>query len=156
MNVFYFNRTRLSLDVEEKYHATYCSTLEELLKISDVVSVNCPQNPSTIGLIGAKEFSLMKDGVFFINTARGPIVNEEALIAALESGKVKRAGLDVFQKEPELNPYFMKSDKCVIQPHLGGLTTRAHQNGERECFENVRSLFETGKPVAPVNDLSGS
>lgn len=96
MKVQYYNRTRLSSADETLYNVTYCPTLESLLQTSDVVSVNCPQNAATTNLISHKEFAQMKDGVFFINTARGPIVNEEALIAALESGKVSRAGLDVF------------------------------------------------------------
>lgn len=95
----------------------------------------------------------MKDGVFFINTSRGPVVDEDALIAALESGKVRRAGLDVFKKEPVINEYFKKSDKCTIQPHLGGLTNIAWMKAERECIENLRQFFKTGYPVAPVNDL---
>ena len=153
MKVLYHNRSRLSSEEEAKYGAAYCPTLESLLNASDVVSVNCPQNPSTIGLLSHKEFAQMKDRAFLVNTARGPIVNEEALIAALESDKVARAGLDVFESEPKINPYFMQSDKCIIQPHLGGLTTRAKRDAERECFENIKALFKTGRPVAPVNEI---
>ena len=95
----------------------------------------------------------MKDGVFFVNTARGPIVDEEALVAALESGKVSRAGLDVFEAEPKINKYFVESDRVTIQPHLGGLTNRARKDAEMECFENIKALFKTGRPVAPVNEI---
>jgi lactate dehydrogenase-like 2-hydroxyacid dehydrogenase len=130
--------------------------LEKLLSSSDVVSVNCPLNAETTNLISRKEFAAMKDGVYFINTARGPIVDEEALIEALESGKVHRAGLDVFAGEPSIHQYFLQSDKCIIQPHLGGLTDTAFKNAETECFENIRSFFETGKPIAPVNKVSSS
>jgi len=96
----------------------------------------------------------MKDGVFFINTARGAIVDETSLIAALESGKVARAGLDVFESEPGINKYFLQSEKCVVQPHLGGLTDRAWTDAERECFENLKSWRKTGRPVAPVNEIA--
>ncbi|KUJ07910.1 D-3-phosphoglycerate dehydrogenase [Mollisia scopiformis] len=153
MKVQYHNRTRASPEIEALYGATWCPNLEELLRTSDVVSVSVPQNAETIGLISRNEFSQMKDGVFFINTARGPIVDEAALIAALESGKVARAGLDVFTGEPNVNPWFLKSDKVVIQPHLGGLTNRAWRDAERECFANIVALYETGRPVAPVNDI---
>jgi lactate dehydrogenase-like 2-hydroxyacid dehydrogenase len=153
MKVQYHNRHRASPEVEAQYDAKWCPTLESLLNTSDIISISIPQNVSTINLISHKEFSQMKDGVFFINTARGPIVNEEALIAALESGKVARAGLDVFTGEPNINPWFMGSDKVVIQPHLGGLTTRAARDAERECFANIDALFRTGRPVAPVNEI---
>lgn len=125
MSVQYYNRTQLSPTIEAKLNVTYYSTMETLLATSDVVSVNCPLNAATKGLISYREFSQMKNNVFFVNTARGPIVDEQALIEALESGKVSRAGLDVFEEEPRINPYFVKSDKCTIQPHLGGLTIRA-------------------------------
>ncbi len=154
MKIVYYNRSQLPPDVEVKYGVTYCSSLEDLLSQSDVVSVNCPLNEETKGMISTKEFALMKDGVYFVNTARGPIVDEAALIAALESGKVKRAGLDVFDGEPNINPYFMSSDNCIIQPHLGGLTDAAFEKAERECFENIRKYFETGRPVAPVNEIA--
>ena len=154
MKVKYYNRTRLDPEMEAKYSATYCPTLHSLLSASDVVSINCPLNASTTGLISIPEFSAMKDGVFFVNTSRGPVVDEKALIAALESGKVKRAGLDVFEKEPEINSYFMNSDRCTIQPHLGGLTDGSWKKAERECLENIRSLFEQGRPVAPVNEIN--
>ena len=153
MKVIYHNRTRLSSADEALYNATYCPTLESLLQTSDVVSVNCPLNAQTTNLISHKEFAQMKDGVYFINTARGPIVDEEALIAALESGKVSRAGLDVFAAEPEINDYFIESDRVTIQPHLGGLTNRARKDAEMECFENIKALFSTGRPVAPVNEI---
>ena len=153
MKVLYHNRSRLSPEEETQYGATYCPTLENLLNLSDVVSVNCPQTPSTTNLVSHKEFSQMKDGVFFVNTARGPIVDEKALIAALESGKVARAGLDVFEAEPDINSYFAKSDRCIIQPHLGGLTNRARRDAEMECFENVKALFKNGRPVASVNEI---
>lgn len=96
----------------------------------------------------------MKDGAFFVNTSRGPVVDEASLIDALESGKVTRAGLDVFANEPNIDPYFKTSDKVVVQPHLGGLTDKSFQRSERECFENIRALFQAGKPRSPVIDIS--
>ncbi|EEH49540.1 uncharacterized protein PADG_05619 [Paracoccidioides brasiliensis Pb18] len=151
MKIKYYNRTRLPADVEAQYSATYCSTLDELLSTSDIVSINSPLNASTKGLIGCKEFAKMKDGAYFVNTARGKIVDEDALIEALELGKVKMAGLDVFPNEPEINPYYITSDKVILQPHMGGLTDGAFSLSERECFENIKACLSTGTPIAPVN-----
>ena len=95
----------------------------------------------------------MKDGAYLVNTARGPIVDEKSLIEALESGKIARAGLDVFNEEPDFNPYFKTSDKVIIQPHLAGLTDAAVRRAGRESFENVRALFRAGRPISPVVDI---
>lgn len=153
MKIKYYNRTRLSNEVEEACNAEYCSSLEELLSQADVVSINCPLTPATRNLISHAQFKMMKDGAFFVNTARGPIVDEEALIAALESGKVARAGLDVFHNEPNINTYFKTSDKVVLQPHMGGWTEKAALQWETECFENVLRWKREGRPVAPVNEV---
>ncbi|KAM0369573.1 hypothetical protein ACHAPK_006214 [Fusarium culmorum] len=151
MKIKYYNRRRLSAEDEERYHAAHCPSLNELLAQSDVVSINCPLTKETENMISTKEFETMKDGAFIVNTARGAIVDETALINALESGKITRAGLDVFLNEPDLNEYFKTSDKVVIQPHVAGLTDLAFQRGEREAFENIKALFKTGMPVSPVN-----
>ncbi|KAK7423397.1 hypothetical protein QQZ08_009074 [Neonectria magnoliae] len=154
MRIKYYNRRQLSTEEETKYSATYCVSLHELLNQSDVVSINCPLNVETTNLISSKEFDAMKDGSFIVNTSRGPVIDEPALINALESGKIARAGLDVFWNEPDINDYFKTSDKVTIQPHVGGLTDVAFQKGERECFENIKALFKTGRPIAPVNEIT--
>lgn len=151
MKIKYYNRKQLSAVEEAKYGATYCKTLHELLQSSDVVSINCPLNEHTTGLIGKTEFAAMKDGAFLVNTARGPVVDEKALIAALEGGKVTRAGLDVFANEPSPDSWFLQSEKVVIQPHLGGQTDSAFQKAEHECFDNIRAFFSKGEAVSPVN-----
>ncbi|KAJ5748357.1 uncharacterized protein N7511_010053 [Penicillium nucicola] len=155
MKIEYFNRNQLPAAEEETYGATYCKSLHDLLQRADVVSLNCPLNAATTNLISTAEFAAMKDGVFLVNTARGAVIDEEALIAALESGKVQRAGLDVFVNEPSPRSYFLQSDKIVLQPHLGGLTEKAFQKAETECFENIRAFFTTGKANSPVNEIKG-
>ena len=151
MKIHYYNRHRLSQEEEAEYQATYCSDLHSLLSSSDIVSLHAPLNNQTTNMISHAEFKAMKDGSFLVNTARGAIVDEEALIRALESGKIARAGLDVFKNEPEINEYFMKSDKVVLQPHMGGLTEAAFAKSQKECLENIRAYFETGTPNSPVN-----
>ncbi|KZF23933.1 glycerate-and formate-dehydrogenase [Xylona heveae TC161] len=152
MKVQYYNRNQLSAKEESRYGAAYCARLNELLSTSDVISVNCPLNDATTKMISHEQFAKMKDGVFFVNTARGPIVDEDALIEAMETGKVRRAGLDVFEEEPEIKQYFIDSDRCTLQPHLGGLTNASWQRAELECLENIRSFLETGKAISPVNE----
>lgn len=152
MKIRYYNRHQLPKSEEDKYNATYCSSLHELLSTSDVVSINCPLNAQTTGLIGKTEFAAMKDGAFLINTARGAIIDEPAFKEALQSGKVARAGLDVLCNEPNVDPWFLEQENVIIQPHLGGLTDIAFQKAERECFENIRAYFRTGKANSPVNE----
>lgn len=153
MSIQYYNRKRLSEEDEETYKATYCPTMQSLLESSDIVSISVPLNANTTGMIGAIELALMKDSSVLINTARGAVIDEQALINALENGVIWRACLDVFCGEPEIHEYFKRSDKVIIQPHLGGLTQMSFTKAERECFENVKTFCETGRPVAPVNHL---
>ncbi|KAK2608629.1 hypothetical protein QQS21_002858 [Conoideocrella luteorostrata] len=153
MRIKYYNRRQLSPEEEATYDAAYCPTLEQLLSESDIVSVNCPLTEKTTNLISKNEFDLMKDGAFLVNTARGAIIDEDALIEALESGKITRAGLDVFYDEPHIKEYFKTSDKVICQPHMGAATTEAFRRGEKECLENIRSFFKSGRPVAPVNEI---
>ncbi|KAK5163154.1 uncharacterized protein LTR77_010938 [Saxophila tyrrhenica] len=151
MKIVYFQRNQLPDDMERSLDATYCGTLSELFRVSDVVSVNCPLNQNTRGMIGREQLSMMKDGSFLVNTARGAIIDEPALIEALESGKIARAGMDVFVGEPRPNKYFLESDRVMIQPHMGGITDMAWQKAYREALENMRSFFATGKAISPIN-----
>ncbi|KAK4950084.1 hypothetical protein LTR10_011061 [Elasticomyces elasticus] len=151
LKVAYYQRNRLSAEVEAQLNAEYCGSLEELLSTADIITLNCPLNSNTRGLIGKAELASMKDGVFIVNTSRGAIIDEDALIAALESGKVARAGMDVFVGEPKPNAYFLNSDRVMIQPHMGGITDMAWQKAYREALENMRAFFATGKAISPIN-----
>ena len=151
MRVLYFQRTRLGGDEERELGVSYCSTLKELLEASDIVSLHVPLNEATTNLISHDQFSQMKQGSFLINTARGAIVDQCALVSALESGKLCRAGLDVFPNEPEIDPWLRESDKVVLQPHMGGLTESTFAKSQLECLENVRAWFEKGEANSPVN-----
>ncbi|WVQ84743.1 hypothetical protein IAT38_006900 [Cryptococcus sp. DSM 104549] len=150
MKILYNNRKPLPKEEEEALNATYVS-LDELLAQSDVISLNCPLTPETRGILSDKEFAKMKDGVYIVNTARGAVIDEPALIRALKSGKVARAGLDVLTKEPcaESPLYSMKN--VTLQPHVGAFTKGTILRGEREVFANVKQYMETGVPVNPVN-----
>lgn len=98
-------------------------SFDHLIKTSDVISIHLPLGPATKGLIGKNELSAMRDGVVIVNTARGAIIDEAALAESLESGKVWSVGLDVFEKEPEINPKLMEHPGAVLLPHIGTATT---------------------------------
>lgn len=154
MRIKYYNRRQLTAAEEKEYSVSYCSSLTELLSECEVVSLHCPLNEKTTGLMSTEQFNCMQDGSFLINTSRGPVIDEDALIAALESGKIARAGLDVYCNEPDIRDYFKTSDKVICQPHMGGMTKVALKKAQRECFENIKALFASGRPVAPVNAVS--
>ncbi|KAM0513493.1 hypothetical protein ACHAPE_007755 [Trichoderma viride] len=118
---------------------------EELLQSSDVISVHLPLGPATQGLIGKKELSSMKDGVIIVNTARGAIIDEEALAESLESGKVWSVGLDVFEQEPKINPKLISHPGAVLLPHIGTATIDTQKEMEILVIDNVKSAITQGK-----------
>jgi D-3-phosphoglycerate dehydrogenase len=103
-------------------------SFEDLLKTSDVISVHLPLGPATKHLIGKDQLNMMKDGVSIVNTARGAIIDEAALTESLESGKVWSVGLDVYEKEPEINPGLLKHSGAVLLPHIGTATVDTQVN----------------------------
>lgn len=114
--------------------------LDELLAASDVISLHTPLTDSTRHLLSDIEFRKMKDGVFIINTSRGPVIDETALRRALDSGKVRRCGFDVFWTEPVTASWVLDDTRITVQPHLGAHTRGTFLRGERACFENLRAL----------------
>lgn len=123
----YHNR-RPVFGAQNPANAKYVS-FEELLRRSDVISIHLPLSNATRHLIGQKEFTMMKDGVVLINTARGSIIDENALVESLDSGKIFAAGLDVFEKEPEVHPGLIEHDNVVLLPHAACLTFEIQVSG---------------------------
>ncbi|MDI3543351.1 MAG: glyoxylate reductase [Candidatus Atribacteria bacterium] len=125
MRVIYFNRRRVK-DKEKELGVVYCP-LPELLAQSDFVSIHIPLTPETYHLIGEKELKIMKKESYLINTARGPIVDEKALVRALKEGWIRGAALDVFEQEPQIEPELLELTQVVLTPHLGSASyaTRA-------------------------------
>jgi lactate dehydrogenase-like 2-hydroxyacid dehydrogenase len=139
MSIQYHNRNRLP--ESEEQGAKYVS-FEELMKTSDVLSLNLALNASTRHIISKPQFELMKEGVIIVNTARGPIIDEAALVEALDSGKVFSAGLDVFEEEPEIHPGLMGNENVVLLPHVGTSTWETQRDMELLVLENLRSAVE--------------
>lgn len=136
-------------ETARRFGFTYLPSLDLLLAAADVVSLHLRSSPDTRGLLGAREFARMRDGAIFINTARGDIVDEGALVEALRTGKLAGAGLDVFAKEPlsSDNP-LLKLTNVVLSSHTAGTTPEALANGLNLCAENVIGFIAEGKVVS--------
>ncbi|MCJ1461520.1 hypothetical protein MMC07_000117 [Pseudocyphellaria aurata] len=147
MKVQYHNRKEL--DAKLAGGARYVG-FEELLRTSDVISLNLPLNPATHHLISDAEFSKMKYGVVIINTARGAVIDEVALVAAIDSGKVFSCGLDVYEDEPEVHPGLVGNEKVMLLPHMGTWTVETQTKMELWNISNVRAALETGQLRSPV------
>ena len=145
MRILYYSRTRK--EEMDGLGAKFVS-LEELLRESNIITLHVPLTSDTRHLIDYKEFELMKEGAILINTARGEVVNEEAMLKALKSGKLFAAGLDVFYNEPNVNPELFKMDNVVLTPHIGSATERTRRKmAEIVCSDVVRVL----RGEEPVN-----
>lgn len=150
MNVLYWNRTRLKPQEEASLNVTYCE-LDELLSQSDFVSLHVAQNEETRHLLGKREFSLMKPEALLVNTARGPIVDEKALVVALQSGQIAGAGLDVYEQEPLLEPELYEMDNVVVAPHLGSGTIGTRTKMGNMAAENCLAACLGQRPPNLVN-----
>lgn len=149
MEVIYHNRRQLSLEEETTLNVTYV-TKEELLSKADFVSLNAPYTPETFHLIGEKELNLMKPSAILINTARGPLVDEHALVKALQEGKIRAAGLDVFEFGDYPLPELLALDNVVLTPHIGTQTTHARLEMARVVSDNVIGFIERDRPVSRI------
>ena len=149
MKIIYYNRHRLPEDIEKKYSAEYVS-LDSLLSQSDYISLHTPLDESTYHLIDAEALSKMKKGVFLVNTARGPVIDESALVAALECGHIGGAGLDVFEKEPEINNGLLGRDNVILVPHIGTATVEARIAMGRYAVKNITLFFDGESPLSRV------
>lgn len=150
MKVAYYSRSKIDDKIANELGAKQMS-FEELLATSDVVSVHCPSNDSTHHLIGAKQFRSMKKSAFFINTARGPIVNEQELVDALKAGDIAGAGLDVFEFEPKVNAGLLNLENVVLIPHLGSATAETRAAMATLAASNAVAIASSQTPLTPVN-----
>lgn len=143
MEVVYHNRRQLSPQEEKEGPYRYLA-LDELLQTSDIVSLHTPYSPSSHHLIDGPALEKMKEEAYLINTARGPVVDEEALVAALEAGKIQGAGLDVFEKEPRVHPRLKTLRNTILLPHIGTDTLRVATQMTQEALDGFL-LLEKGQ-----------
>ncbi len=149
MNILYHNRNR-DLEFEKQYNSRYV-TKEELMKESDFISLHMPLTDETYHMIGEKELALMKETAILINTARGSVVDQEALIKALQQNKIYGAGLDVFEDEPNVPKELIELDNVVMLPHIGSSTTETRNKMAELVAHNIINILEGKDPITPVN-----
>jgi glyoxylate reductase len=149
MKIIYTRRNRLDEKIEKELSAQYVS-LDELLQQSDIVSLHCPYSTETHHLISDAQLSKMKKTSYLINTARGPIVNEEALANALVNKTIAGAGLDVYENEPKVNEKLLKLDNVVLLPHLGSATVETRTAMATTAANNALEILSGNKPLNPV------
>jgi len=150
MKIVYNNRNRLSDELESLYHAQRME-LTELLQSSDVISMHTPLTDETHHLINRDRLQLMKPTAILINTARGPVVDEAALVVALQQGTIAAAGLDVFENEPAITPELFLLDNVVLAPHNGTGTVDARMEMSRFVSQNIIRYFDGQTNISRVN-----
>lgn len=147
MTTIYHNRRQL--DGDKAGGAEYVG-FEDLLKKADVLSLNLPLNPKTRHIISKGEFQKMKPSCVIVNTARGAVIDEAALVEALDEGLVAGAGLDVFEEEPEIHPGLLKNEKVMLLPHMGTWTLETQYKMEVWVIDNIRSALTKGKLLSGI------
>lgn len=145
MTILYTKRSRLPEAEERDLGVSYVS-LEELLKRSDFVSVNAAFTPATRHLIGARQLALMKPTAFLINTSRGPVVDEVALVEALGYRRIAGAGLDVYEEEPRIHPGLLVSSQVVLTPHLGSAVGEVREQMAHVVVDNIKAVLRGERP----------
>lgn len=144
MDVHYYNRTELPAELSQG--ATYHSTVESLLGVADFLSLHCPATPETTDLMNAERFAMLPEGAVIVNTARGALVDEDALMGALDLGHVAAAGLDCFKTEPGGNPKLSTYDNVFMLPHIGSATRATRDAMGFRALENVDAFFAGQTP----------
>ncbi len=150
MKVLYYDAVRLSPEAEREIPATYVD-LDTLVKVSDFVSLHVPLAEDTRHLIDAARLSTMKPSAFLVNAARGPVVDEQALLEALRDGTIAGAGLDVFEREPEVTPGLLDLPNVVLTPHTGSGTWETRTNMAHVAVNNILAALDGGTPPNLVN-----
>jgi len=149
MKIHYYNRSRLEKNLEKD--AIYHRSLESLLSVSDFFSINCPATKETKHIINRKTIKYFPDGVVISNSARGDMIDDDAMVEALKSGKIFSLGLDVYNGEPDVHPEYLSLQNVFILPHLGSATKKTRIAMGNLAVSNIEDFFKTGKCINKVN-----
>lgn len=153
LEIAYHNRKRLPEAIERMFAASWVEDLDDLVAQADILTLHCPATPGNHHLIDERRLSLMKQGASLINTARGDLVDQEALIAALESGHLAGAGLDVYPDEPNVDERLIRHPNVMTLPHIGSATREGREDSGHKVIANIRMWADGHRP--PDQVLSG-
>ncbi|MEW9834788.1 2-hydroxyacid dehydrogenase [Mesorhizobium marinum] len=149
LSIHYHNRKRVMASLEDELEATYWESLDQMLARMDIISVNCPSTPATFHLLSGRRLALLQPSAYIVNTARGDLIDEDALIQLIQNGKIAGAGLDVFEHEPAINPKLLKlaaKGKVVLLPHMGSATIEGRIDMGEKVIINIRAYQDGHRP----------
>jgi glyoxylate reductase len=146
LQIHYHNRKPVSPRIAEELEATYWDSLDQMLARMDIISVNCPHTPATYHLLSARRLKLMQPHAVIVNTARGEIIDEEAMADLLTRGQIAGAGLDVFENEPHINPKLLNAPNAVLLPHMSSATIEGRIDMGEKVIINIRTFMDGHRP----------
>jgi glyoxylate reductase len=149
LKIHYYDRRRVASEIEDELHATYWESLDQMLARMDIISINCPHTPATYHLLSARRLKLIRPEAYIVNTARGEVIDENALARLIESGDIAGAGLDVFEHEPAVSPKLVKlarAGKVVLLPHLGSATIEGRVDMGEKVIVNIKTFLDGHRP----------
>ncbi len=149
VKIHYHDRRRLAPQIEEELHATFWESLDQMLARMDIISVNCPHTPATFHLLSARRLKLIRSDAYVVNTARGEVIDENALARLIEAEEIAGAGLDVFEHEPAVNPKLIKLarlGKVILLPHLASATLEGRIDMGEKVIVNIRTFLDGHRP----------
>jgi len=151
LQIHYHNRHRVPEETEQELEATYWDSLDQMLARMDIISVNCPHTPATYHLLSARRLKLLKPTAYIVNTARGEVIDENALARMVEAGQIAGAGLDVFEHEPAVNPKLLQSERVVVLPHTASATLEGRVDMGEKVIINIKTFLDGHSPPDRVH-----
>jgi glyoxylate reductase len=149
LKIHYHDRRRVAPQIEEELHATYWESLDQMLARMDIISINCPHTPATYHLLSARRLKLVRADAYIVNTARGEVIDENALARLIEAEEIAGAGLDVFEHEPAVSPKLVKlarAGKVVLLPHLASATLEGRIDMGEKVIVNIKTFLDGHRP----------
>ena len=152
LSIHYHNRRPVHAEIEAELEATYWDNLDQMLARMDIISINCPHTPATYHLISPRRLALIQPHAFIVNTSRGEVIDENALVHALQNRDLAGAGLDVFEHEPQVNPKLLELENVVLMPHMGSATIEGRIDMGEKVIINIRAFMDQHAPPDRVFD----